>query len=127
MAMFTGTELGIEITPDEGRKKAKKFKANRSLSPAGKKGVVKAHYFSRAVLEKLLAEPSNMGIRVYIGHDDKDDHDNFIVAVNAAGDNIFKGDFTILGDKDMPAGGSGIYASDWPCPNNCPKSNTDFA
>lgn len=125
--MFTGNEPGIEITPDQGRLKAKKFKANRSLSPVGKKGIVKAHYFSRAVLEKLLAEPTNVGIRVYIGHNDKDDHDNFIVAVNAEGDNVFKGDFTIPGDKDMPAGGSGIYASDNPCPRWCPTNESDFA
>ena len=127
MAMFTGKEPGIEITPDHGRLKVKKFKANRSQSPVGKKGIIKAHYFSRAVLEKLLAEPTNVGIRVYIGHDDKDDHDNFIVAVNAEGNNVFKGNFSIPGDKDMPAGGSGIYASENPCPNNCPNAGTDFA
>jgi hypothetical protein len=121
MAMFDGTEPGIELTPDLARKKAKKFKANR------KKGVIKAHYFSRAILEKLLTEPSNMGIRVYIGLDDKDDHDNFIVAVNAEGNNVFKGEFSILGDKDMPASGSGVYASELPCPKNCPNSETDFA
>jgi formylmethanofuran dehydrogenase subunit C len=121
MTMFTGKELGLEITPDEGRKKAKKFKANR------KKGQIKAHYFSRAVLEKLLENPENVGIRVYTGNDDKDELDNFIVAVNAAGDNVFKGEFTIEGDKDMPAGSSGIYASAWPCPSKCPTSNTDFA
>jgi hypothetical protein len=122
MTMFDGTELGKEITPDEGRKKVKRFKANR------KKGVKKAHYFSRAVLEKLLAEPTNMGIRIYIGHDETDDHDNFIVAVNAEGHNVFRGDFTIPGSKDMPSGaGSGIYASTFPCPNQCANSYTDFA
>ncbi len=121
MAMFTGKELGFEITPDEGRKKAKKFKANR------KKGQIKAHYFSRAVLESLLANPENVGIRVYTGNNDKDELDNFIVAVNAAGDNIFKGEFSIEGDKDMPAGGSGIYASALPCPAFCSNQSTDFA
>ena len=119
--MFDGTEMGIEITPDEGRKKAKKFKANR------KKGVIKAHYFSRAVLLKLLKEPTNMGIRIYTGNDDNDELDNFIVAVNAAGDNIFKGEFTVEGDKDMPASGSGIYASLSPCPPKCQNASTDFA
>jgi hypothetical protein len=121
MAMFDGTELGIELSPDEGRKKAKKFKTNR------KGGIVKAHYFSREVLLKLLADPKNMGIRVYIGHGDDNDHDNFIVAVNAEGHNVFKGNFTIPGDKDMPAGGSGIYASAAPCPQWCPPATTDFA
>jgi hypothetical protein len=120
MAMFTGTEMGFEISPNEGRKKAKKFKVNR------KKGFIKAHYFSRAVLEKLLLDPSIMGVRIYIGNDDNDELDNFIVAVNAAGDNIFKGNFTIAGDKDMPADGSGIYTSAAPCPSHCPPPNTDF-
>lgn len=53
--------------------------------------------------------------------------DNFNIAVNAAGDNIFKCEFTVAGDKDMPAGGSGIYASALPCPSQCPNVNTDFA
>ncbi|MES2794444.1 MAG: hypothetical protein V4683_00690 [Bacteroidota bacterium] len=119
--MFTGTEPGIQITPDEGRKKAKKFKENR------KKGLVKAHYFSRAVLEKILASPTNVGIRIYAGHDDKDELDNFIVAVNAEGDNVFNGIFSVIGDKDMPSSDSGIYASPNPCPNKCPTSTTDFA
>ncbi len=121
MAMFIGTEMGLEITPDEGRKKVKKFKANH------KKGTIKAHYFSRAVLETLLANSTNMGIRVYIGNDEKGDFDNFIVAVNPDGNNVFKGDFSVTGDKDMPAAGSGIYASSFPCPNQCANSNTDFA
>ena len=89
MAMFTGNEPGIQITPDEGRKKAKKFKANR------KKGVIKAHYFSRAVLEKILADSATVGIRIYAGNDDKDELDNFIVAVNAEGENVFNGTFSL--------------------------------
>lgn len=119
--MFDGTELGIELSPDLARKKTKKFKANR------KKGIIKAHYFSRSILEKLLTDPSNVGIRIYIGNNDIDDFDNFIVAVNAEGENIFKGDFVITGEKDMPASDSGIYASAFPCPTKCPTSNTDFA
>ena len=47
--------------------------------------------------------------------------------VNAEGNNVFKGNFSIPCDKVMPAGGFGIYASDGPCPKNCPDASTDFA
>jgi hypothetical protein len=120
MAMFDGTEMGIEITPDQGKKKVKKFKANR------KKGEVKAHYFSRAVLERLLSDPNAMGIRVYTGNDEKDELDNFVVAVNADGENIFMGSFTPTGDGIMPVSGSRIYASAAPCPPRCPPKTNDF-
>ena len=125
--MFDGTEPGIELTPDLARKKVRKFNSNRPQSLVSKKLETKAHYFSRAVLEKLLSDPTNMGIRFYVGHNDKLDIDNFIVAVNAEGENVFKGNFTVNGDKDMPAGGSGIYASENPCPRWCPTNESDFA
>jgi formylmethanofuran dehydrogenase subunit C len=121
MPMFTGLEEGNPLSPDLARKKVRKFNGNR------KKEDIKAHYFSRKVLEELLADINNVGIRFYMGHNDKAVHDNFIVAVNADGDNVFNGEFTIEGSKDMPASGSGIYASDLPCPKNCPSQNTDFA
>ncbi len=120
--MFTGEEEGIPLLPDEARKKVRKFNGSR------KKEDIKAHYFSRKVLESLLADTKNVGVRFYMGHDDTSTHDNFIVAVNAEGNNVFKGEFSIGGSKDMPSGGdSGIYASAAPCPKWCPPSNTDFA
>lgn len=127
MAMFDGKEPGIELTPDLARKKVRKFNSNRSPSLVSKKLETKAHYFSRAVLEKLLSDPSNMGVRFYTGHNDKSDLDNFIVAVNADGENVFKGNFTVNGDKDMPSSGSGIYGSSNPCPSHCPTEATNFA
>lgn len=120
--MFTGNERGIEISPDEARKRVRKFNCNRKPTD------IKAHYFSRAVLEKLLADKNNIkGIRVYYGMTEKADIDAVIVGVDARGENIFKGEFSEKGGKDVGGDLGGIYASLNPCPNRCASSKTNLA
>ncbi len=110
--MFNGEESGIQLSFDEASKKVKKFNSNRN------KGAIKAHYFSRAVLEKLLSDPIMVGVRFYTGMNDKSDLDNFLVAVNKQGENLFK--------KTLDAS-TEIYASALPCPEFCPPQSSDFA
>lgn len=108
--MFTGTEIGIEISVADATKKVKKFKNH------GNNGTKKAHYFSRAILEKLLNDPTNVGIRVYSAMNDNADLDNFIVAVKKEGENVVSS-----------GASSGVYASSLPCPDYCATKGTDFA
>ena len=120
--MFTGREKGIELTPDQARKRVRKFNCNRKPTD------IKAHYFSRAVLEKLLADKDNIkGIRVYYGMTEKADIDAVIVGVDAKGENIFTGEFSERGGKDVGGDSGGIYASTSWCPNRCPSSSTSLA
>lgn len=120
--MFTGREKGIELTPDQARKRVRKFNCNRKPTD------IKAHYFSRAVLEKLLADKDNIkGIRVYYGMTEKADIDAVIVGVDAKGENIFTGEFSDHGGKDVGGDKGGIYASAMPCPNKCGSGSTSFA
>jgi hypothetical protein len=120
--MFTGREKGKPLTPDEARQRVQKFNCNRKPTD------IKAHYFSRAVLEKLLADKDNIkGIRVYYGMTERADIDAVIVGVDAHGENIFKGEFTERGGKDVGSGVGGIYASADPCPTHCPTKSTNFA
>ena len=120
--MFTGNERGAELSPDEARKRIRKFNCNRKPTD------IKAHYFSRAVLEKLLADKKNIkGIRVYYVMTEKADIDAVLVAVDAKGENIFKGEFAERGDKDVEGDLGGIYASTSWCPNRCPSNSTNLA
>ncbi len=120
--MFNGEEPGILLTPDQARLKVRKFNCNR------KENDIKAHYFSRAVLEKLLADKNIIkGIRVYYGMNEKADLDAVIVGVNAVGENIFTGEFSVKGGKDVGGDRGGIYASADPCPSHCPSKNTSFS
>jgi hypothetical protein len=120
--MFTGNEKGIELTPDEARKKVRKFNCNR------RKNDVKAVYFSQAVLRKILSQNGDIvGLRVYYGMNEMSDLDAIIVGVNAKGDNVFKGQFSNMGDKDANSNESGIYSSNNWCPSRCPTSSTDFS
>lgn len=120
--MFTGNERGTALSPDEARKRIRKYNYNRKPTD------IKAHYFSRAVLEKLLADKKNIkGIRVYYGMTEKADIDAVLVGVDAKGENIFTGEFTENGGKDVGSDAGGIYASTSWCPNRCPSSSSSLA
>jgi hypothetical protein len=111
--MFTGSERGIDLTLEQAKKKVQKFNCNR------KKDDIKAHYFSKALLRKLLEQDDAVGIRVYYGMNEKADLDALIVGVSKNGENIINQ--PTRGDKDA-AGSSGYYSSAQPCPRWCPTA-----
>jgi hypothetical protein len=117
--MFTGKEPGKELTPNQARSNTKRFNCNR------KENEIKAHYFSESLIAKILNEPGVIGLRVYYASNERKDIEAFLVGVDKYGNNVYKGEFTENGMKDMPASSSGIYASNTPCPDMCPPKK-DF-
>jgi hypothetical protein len=84
----------------------------------------KAHYFGEKAILRILAQKGVVGIRVYYGYNDKNEPQAFLVGVDKAGENIFKGELSQKGDKDMAKlDDSGIYTSASPCPSRCPMNN----
>lgn len=119
---YTGVERPKILSPDQARINVRKYNCNR------KERDPKAHYFSKKAIEAILKQKGVVGLRVYYALNEKLDMEGFLVGVDAHGNNVFKGEFTEKGSKDMPAGGdSGIYASFSPCPQHCPPKETDFA
>lgn len=114
--MFSGTEKGVSLSVDQAKKKVQKFNCNR------KKEDIKAHYFSKAFLKKILEQENAVGIRVYYGMNEKADLDAVIVGVAANGDNLINQ--RIKSEKDA-AGDCGYYSSGQPCPRWCPSSSTN--
>ncbi|MES2794447.1 MAG: hypothetical protein V4683_00705 [Bacteroidota bacterium] len=112
--MFTGRETGRDLTLEQAKQKVQKFNCNR------KKEDIKAHYFSEALLRKILEQKDVLGVRVYYGMDEKSDLDMVIVGVTADGEN--KITVPVKGEKD--GGRSGYYSSAAPCPSYCPKQTS---
>jgi hypothetical protein len=117
---FTGREKPYNLSPDEAKESVRRYHCNR------KKNDIKAHYFGEVAIAKLLKTPGAVGIRVYYALNEKNDMEAFLVAVNAQGENLFKGEYSHKGDKDYVTEDTGIISSPVPCPNRCPPPSSSF-
>lgn len=84
MATFNGSE-GAPID----RTEAAKWTANYRNAVAGANGAaVKAHFYGREVLQKLLDQPGCMGIRMYYARDEKGQKQLILVGADADGNDM---------------------------------------
>ncbi|GAB3201409.1 hypothetical protein ABID22_004061 [Pontibacter aydingkolensis] len=99
MATFNGSE-GAPID----RAEAAKWTANYRNAVASENGAaVKAHFYGREILQKLLDQPGAMGIRMYYARDGKSKKQLVLVAADADGNDM----------EDLVVDGSMI------CPPDC--------
>ena len=89
--MFTGNE-DQEITLAQGSTMTAAF---RAASPAD---AIKAEYFGKTIIEKILSQTGCVGIRVYNGLDSSGVQSNVLVGVLANGNDIVEG---CLGDRSF--------------------------
>lgn len=89
--MFTGNE-DQEITLAQGSNMTAAF---RAASPAD---AIKAEFFGREILEKILNQAGCVGIRVYNGLDAAGLQSNVLVGVLANGNDMVEG---ALGDRSF--------------------------
>jgi hypothetical protein len=77
---------------------------------------IRAHYFGRDVIDKMLSQPGCTGIRVYYALNDKMQKEVLIVGVDDKGNNQ-------LPANESLQGGDNIIADiSFPCPSVCPGS-----
>jgi hypothetical protein len=108
---FNGTEgAPIEL------KTAKEWAANYRASLKEPKDTV-AHFFGYDIIQKILAEPGCMGIRIYYGINDKGEKQLMLVGADKAGDNLLPEE-----GKQLVDGGNMIADVSLPCPSYCPTN-----
>lgn len=98
---FNGTEgAPIALTT------AAQWTANyRNTAPAG---AIKAHFFGRDILEKILSQDGCMGIRIYYAINDEGEQQLILVGADA-------------NENDQTDGTIADYGA--PCPNRCPSNS----
>jgi hypothetical protein len=108
---FNGTEgAPIEL------KTAKEWAANYRASLKDPNDTV-AHFFGFEIIEKILAEPGCIGIRIYYGINDKGEKQLMLIGADKAGDNLLPEEgMSLLGD------GNTIADMSYPCPSYCPPT-----
>lgn len=94
---------------------AKTWTANYRASLPDPKNDTLAHFFGFAIIQKILAEPGCMGLRIYYGIDDNGKKQLMLVGADAQGDNLLpNATAQILQDENTIADFS------YPCPSACP-------
>lgn len=86
MSYYNGSE-GEAITLEE----AAAFTANYRSQNQGVAETVKAHFFGREILQRMLDQEGCAGIRMYYGLDDKGGKQLVLVGVDAAGQDMEDG------------------------------------
>ena len=113
---FKGNESG-----PVSRKTAKEWINNYYESESAKetgKTVIKAHFFGKEKIQKLLDEKDCVGIRIYYGLDDKGDQILLLVGANGEMEDILPADMTSEAED-----GPMILDDSFPCPPYCSKSS----
>ena len=82
MATFDGTE-GAPINLEQGASWTANYRRNAVADADG--NVVKAHFYGREILQKLLDQERCMGIRIYFGRDEKGQKQLVLVGADADG------------------------------------------
>ena len=82
----------------------------------------RAHFFGRQIIEKILAQPGCMGIRIYYAIDDKGKKQLILVGADEKGGNQWPSVKPKGSKKLLKDGGGGNTTSDGsiPCPPFCP-------
>lgn len=93
--IFTGKE-DHSITLDEARKLTRDFRNNSD------KQVVKAHFFGKDILQKILDQKNCVGIRHYQGQNNDSTSVLVLVGVNASGEDMTIGPIAELGRPCPP-------------------------
>ncbi|WP_299824001.1 hypothetical protein [uncultured Pontibacter sp.] len=85
MAKFDGTE-GAPID----RALAAEWTANyrRAEAEGAENTVIKAHFYGREILQRLLDQEGCMGIRIYYARDEKGQKQLVLVGADAAGNDV---------------------------------------
>jgi hypothetical protein len=83
--------------------------------------ITKAHFFGRQIIEKILRQPSCVGIRIYYAIDDEGQKQLILVGADEKRANLWpstkvKGKKGVMGD----GGGNTTADGSYPCPPNCP-------
>ncbi len=111
--LFDGSE-GEWITASEAARKQERFLCSRR-----KEGIddpIRAEFFGKDILLKLLRKKDAVGIRFYFGENEDGSPSLVLVATNSERKNVIP-DQTAL--KDMPDG-TGNYGGNGPkCPQYC--------
>ena len=113
---FTGKEGG-PIT----RKTAKAWINNYQESESARepeKTVIKAHFFGKEKILKLLSEEKCVGIRIYYGKDEKNTKQILLTGVKSDMNDILPDDMNSA-SEDAPM----ILDASEPCPSYCSKNS----
>lgn len=86
MSVFTGSEgEAIDLA------QAAEWTANYRNQNEGVADAIKAHFFGREILERILGQEGCVGIRMYYALDDKSQQQLILVGVNAEGQDMEDG------------------------------------
>jgi hypothetical protein len=107
---FDGSDSGPIALPI-ARQWVQNFK-NQMSSP----DEIRAHYFGRDIIDRLLSQPGCTGIRVYYALNDKNVKEVLIVGVDDKGDN------QLPANDKLDAQDNVIADISFPCPSVCPGS-----
>ena len=99
--MFNGNEPH-EVPADRGKGYIRAWRAQNEGAR------IRAHFFGRDVLAKMLAEPNVVGLRLHHARGEQGDETVVITGVDAAGNDLWEGT---------------IAEQSYPCPPYCPKSD----
>jgi hypothetical protein len=83
----------------------------------------KAYFFGRDILERLLKEEGCMGIRIYMGEDDKGELHPVLVGCRADQSNILPKSMTTAGEEEEPI----VVNDSAKCPPECAPPGDPFA
>lgn len=96
--MFTGNE-DHEIPAEKAKGYIRRWREGRG------KGEVQGGFFGRAVLDRMLAQPGCVGLRIYHAKHEKGNATFVLVGTNADGQDLWQG---TVAEEMLP------------CPPNCP-------
>ncbi|MBC5992669.1 hypothetical protein [Pontibacter cellulosilyticus] len=85
MATFNGSE-GASIDRAEAAKWTANYRSRANTETNG--ASVKAHFYGREILQKLLDQPGCMGIRMYYARDGKGQKQLVLVGADAEGNDM---------------------------------------
>lgn len=108
---FNGTE-GKPIPQETAAKWVENY---QKISPKE----IKAHFFGRDIIEKILKETSCLGIRIYYAIDDAGAKQLILVGADDNGNNLLPDQRPLSGEGNIIADAS------FPCPSYCPPTG-DF-
>lgn len=110
--IFDGSE-GKFISAAEAARRQERYLIRQA--EAGEKDPIRAQFFGRDILEKMLSKDGAVGLRIYHGINDENQSSLIIVPTDKSGKNLVLDN---TGLKDMPDGDD--HAADGPgCPMHC--------
>jgi hypothetical protein len=109
---FTGKEGG-PISRETAKSWIKNYQDSESAQNP-EKVIIRAHFFGKEKIQKLLNEDGCVGIRIYYGKDEKGDQKLLLIAVKEDMDDIAPTDMN-RASEDGPM----ILDLSWPCPPYC--------